>query len=490
MSTNLSENLITTDSGIPISPITHAHSVVVNEDTRLDDYLKGLSTVDKLSPTSKNPVQNKVIYETFKELKDKVLNEDGGGSEGKVWGITSDGVGWVTVKGGSSGGGSTSGSDSDSENLVNGLAYEYTNVTSEKVIAGGGDLFERQNQDFTILVKLKPNGGNYQTNFFGLPSNGNSVYFCWNWNGDVYAKWHDFGYRELKITPPNLSKEMILYAYLVKRDNTYTLYADGVTDIGSIQGTLDESFANQDISVNSNNKNIDRVLIYNRALSNSELMAALTVLEDNTNIGGGSSGGGGASGGASSSYSFMETIGDSLTFGGWGNTTSKLLQVNYTNRAKSGAHLIGATENDGYMVYQSTLVSEKCDLCCIMGGTNDSIDINAEKIGELGTKDKTTYLGCYQTIIENLYAKNKNMRIFILTPPRRYDSVNSDYLKTLNGKCKELGQYYGIPVIDVYNELGLNTITKDVLLNSDGLHFSTDGNTRMGSYVANQILSY
>ena len=283
---------------------------------------------------------------------------------------------------------------------------------------------------------------------------------------------------------------MTLYAYFKKSGNSYTLYANGETNSGNISGTLDESFAGTDITINGNNKNIDRILIYNRALTNTELKQALNVLENNSNINSDNSNNGGSTSGGTSSYSFMETIGDSLTFGGWGNTTSKILQTNYTNRAKNGAHLIGPTENDGYMVYQSTLVSEKCDLCCIMGGTNDSTDIVAGKIGELGTKDKTTYLGCYQTIIENLYEKNPKMAIFILTPPRRFDSTNAEYLKTLNDECKKLGEYYGIPVIDVYNNLGLNTITKSVLLNSDGLHFSGDGKIKLGTFVANQIVSY
>ena len=484
MSTNLNEKVLTTDSGLPISPITHAHSVVVNEEKRLDEFLQGIGTTDKeLSETSTNPVENKAVYKEIKNIKNKILNENEEGTAGKVWGITSDGTpSWVSVSGGS-----TSGGTSSSDSLVNGLSYEYTNVTTSKIIEGAGDLFDKQSQDFTILVKTKKenDGSNYQTNFLSQPSNGNSVMFFWNWNGDVYAKWHDSGYRELRITPPNLSNDMTLYAYFKKSGNSYTLYADGETVNGSINGTLDESFAGTDITINGNGKKIDKILIYNRALTDTELKQALNILENNSNI----SSGGSTSGGTSS-YSFMETIGDSLTFGGWGSTTSKILQTSYTNRAKSGAHLIGATENDGYMVYQSTLVSEKCDLCCIMGGTNDSTDIVAGKIGELGTKDKTTYLGCYQTIVENLYQKNPKMAIFILTPPRRFDSVNAEYLKTLNDECKKLGEYYGIPVIDVYNNLGLNTITKSVLLNSDGLHFSSDGNIKLGTFVANQIVSY
>lgn len=483
MSTNLNEKVLTTDSGLPISPITHAHSVVVNEDKRLDDFLQGIGTTDKeLSETSTNPVENKVVYKEIKNIKDKILNENEEGTAGKVWGIASDGTpSWVSISGNSS-----------SDSLVNGLSYEYTNITTSKIIAGAGDLFDKQDQDFTILAKIKKtnDGSNYAVNILSQPSDSNSVSFFWNWDGVVYGKWKDSGYGELRITPPNLSNDMTLYAYFKKSGNSYTLYADGETNSGNISGTLDESFAGTDITINGNNKNIDRILIYNRALTNTELKQALNVLENNSNINSDNSNNGGSTSGGTSSYSFMETIGDSLTFGGWGNTTSKILQTNYTNRAKNGAHLIGPTENDGYMVYQSTLVSEKCDLCCIMGGTNDSTDIVAGKIGELGTKDKTTYLGCYQTIIENLYEKNPKMAIFILTPPRRFDSTNAEYLKTLNDECKKLGEYYGIPVIDVYNNLGLNTITKSVLLNSDGLHFSGDGKIKLGTFVANQIVSY
>lgn len=145
MSTNLNEKVLTTDSGLPISPITHAHSVVVNEEKRLDEFLQGIGTTDKeLSETSTNPVENKAVYKEIKNIKNKILNENKEGTAGKVWGITSDGTpSWVSISG------------SSSDSLVNGLSYEYTNITTSKIIAGAGDLFDKQDQDFTILAKIK-----------------------------------------------------------------------------------------------------------------------------------------------------------------------------------------------------------------------------------------------------------------------------------------------------------------------------------------------
>lgn len=190
-------------------------------------------------------------------------------------------------------------------------------------------------------------------------------------------------------------------------------------------------------------------------------------------------------------YSFLEAIGDSLTYGsGYPAKVAKILQItNVTSHAVNGAQLIGTGDNN--MIAQASRVSDTCDLCCIMGGTNDSANVKAGKLGEIGTKDNTTYLGSYQTIIESLLAKNPKMRIILLKPPRRYDMDDITYLETIGECIDKLHKHYGFPVIDVFNDLGMNEFNwSSFLLESDKLHFSGNGANMLSVFVAHQILAY
>lgn len=187
-------------------------------------------------------------------------------------------------------------------------------------------------------------------------------------------------------------------------------------------------------------------------------------------------------------YSFYEAIGDSLTFNSWPGGVAKALQItNVVNHAVNGAHIIGTTS--GGMIEQANAVSETCELCTIMGGTNDGAAIRAGNIGEIGTKDTTTYLGSYQTIIETLLAKNPKMRIFMLKPPRCYDRDDMSQFETISDCIDQLHEYYGIPVIDVYNDLGMNEFNYSAYLNDDKLHFNSDGVSALVTLVAHSIAS-
>lgn len=204
------------------------------------------------------------------------------------------------------------------------------------------------------------------------------------------------------------------------------------------------------------------------------------------NVEGGSSGG---TYGGYQPYSYFEAIGDSLTYGsGYPEKVANIFQItNVVNHAVNGATLIG--EGDNNMIGQSQDISETCELCTIMGGTNDSANILANNIGAIGTKDNTTFLGSYQTIIENLLSKNPKMRIILMKPPRRYDMDDISYLETIGECIDQLHEYYGLPVIDVYNELGMNEFNYSSFLNDDNLHFSTDGANLLTTLVAHGVMA-
>lgn len=186
-------------------------------------------------------------------------------------------------------------------------------------------------------------------------------------------------------------------------------------------------------------------------------------------------------------YSYFEAIGDSLTYGsGYPSKVANVLQItNVLNHAVNGATIIGDGENN--MISQSNAVAETCELCTIMGGTNDSSKVSSGNIGAIGTKDTSTFLGSYQTIIENLLSKNPKMRIMIMKPPRRYDIEDISYLKTISDCIDQLHEHYGIPIIDVFNNLGMNEFNYSSYLNDDKLHFNTDGANALSTLVAHSV---
>lgn len=200
------------------------------------------------------------------------------------------------------------------------------------------------------------------------------------------------------------------------------------------------------------------------------------------------SGSSGGSYGGYQPYSYYEAIGDSLTYGsGYPQKVAKILQIpNVVSHAVNGSHIIGTSV--GGMIEQSQAVSSTCELCTIMGGTNDCSDITSGKVGTIGIKDTTTYLGSYQTIIENLLAKNPKMRIILMKPPRCYDRELTPF-ETINDCIDQLHEYYGLPIIDVYNDLGMNEINYLSYLNEDKLHFNTDGANALTTLVAHSITS-
>ena len=201
-------------------------------------------------------------------------------------------------------------------------------------------------------------------------------------------------------------------------------------------------------------------------------------------VGGGGTGGG--SYGGYQPYSFYEAIGDSLTYSGYPQKVGTILQIpNVINHSVNGAQIIG----DGQMIKQANDVAESCDLCTIMGGTNDSIKINSGNIGTIGTKDLTTFLGSYQSIIETLYEKNSKMRIFLLYPPRRFDTDDFSYLEIIKDCINKLHEFYSIPIINIPDNLGVNEITCTTYVNADKLHFSQDGVSAMATYVSHQIMA-
>lgn len=191
-------------------------------------------------------------------------------------------------------------------------------------------------------------------------------------------------------------------------------------------------------------------------------------------------------------------MGDSITKGVNGsrdtylvdNPFPKVIEKNYgcvcNNYGVSGSSLGGdgttiseITQKEiGFMPMNDRIknMDKNVDYNVIMGGTNDKVIENAVPLGVISDTNVTTFYGSLKNICEYLcvnYASTKNV---LITPPQNtnqniqnaFGNTLEDYVKAI----KEVGSMYGIPVLDLYSNIGGSpVITEWKNANMpDGLH--------------------
>ncbi|GAA4828140.1 hypothetical protein GCM10023310_01080 [Paenibacillus vulneris] len=185
-------------------------------------------------------------------------------------------------------------------------------------------------------------------------------------------------------------------------------------------------------------------------------------------------------------------IGDSITFGGGQAFVTEVFPVPVvTNLAVNGKRMSGGSG----MWKDKDIVTATTELCTIMGGTNDEGGkVAMGAIQPVGSAfDTNTYVGAYQVLIEGLLAKNPKMIIILITPSRAWTDNTGETERTgmqdYADMVKEIGKFYCLPVVDLYNEMGLNRLTQSTYL-SDGLHPNDAGKRRISSLVIGAIRRY
>lgn len=188
-------------------------------------------------------------------------------------------------------------------------------------------------------------------------------------------------------------------------------------------------------------------------------------------------------------------VGDSITFDGAFDYILDEFNIPIvTTTAVSGKHMAGS----GGMWADVSSIPTTTDLITIMGGTNDqsSWDANASFKGSLqpvgSTFDTNTYIGAYQTLIEGILNANPRATIILATPPRAWTdgtgTTERTSLKDIGSTVKDIGAFYSLPVIDTYNNAGINKITmKNPNVSTDGLHPQIWWKRRLSALMAGAI---
>lgn len=155
------------------------------------------------------------------------------------------------------------------------------------------------------------------------------------------------------------------------------------------------------------------------------------------------------------------------------------------NKGISGASM---AKNADYPNTESILLDnhwediELADTITILAGTNDfTLNVPVGELKENGY-DETTYLGAYQTLIENIQQTNPEAEIYLVTPLQRNNAGYDIHTKNpaghqlvdyVNG-VKEVGEFYQLPVIDLYHNSQITMETLDEYT-VDGLHPNNKG---------------
>lgn len=161
----------------------------------------------------------------------------------------------------------------------------------------------------------------------------------------------------------------------------------------------------------------------------------------------------------------------------------------------------GYASGSSYCVVEKvpSLSSTKPDIVTICLGTND-YGANCP-LGELNdglySSSNYSFYGCYQRIIELLFAKYDKVPILLITPFQRNggntkNSTNHN-LKDYVDAIKTIGSYYSIPVCDVYSYGGvpIGTMTDTGSLGyyytEDGLHLNSIAGGIVGLKIAEDM---
>lgn len=190
--------------------------------------------------------------------------------------------------------------------------------------------------------------------------------------------------------------------------------------------------------------------------------------------------------------------GDSITYGyanaqrSYANYTAEAMGCSISNTAIGGSTLAvkssAPTDRDP-LIDRLTSLDNTADALVINIGSNDW-HYSWTPMGDMSSSDKYTFYGALKLLCEDVLDRFKGKPIVLCTPIKRvqgdglsYDEQNT-YGKTLKDYCdaiKEVAEFYGIPVLDLYGECLINPLIAGhktaYFAGADGVHPNAAGHT-------------
>lgn len=194
----------------------------------------------------------------------------------------------------------------------------------------------------------------------------------------------------------------------------------------------------------------------------------------------------------------INALGDSIVFGEEASSQEKVFITLLGN-------MVGASKINNYGLPGSTLagphpnrlldrystMEPNADVVIVMGGTNDyGYDV---ELGNFGDATDQTFYGGVNLLMVGLHEMYPNARIIYLTPMKRYAYLrrnkNGNQLIDYVNAVLQVGEYYGVEVIDMYSPESLFFLGKNRNLMEDGLHPNDQGNEIMANYLFDVLVN-
>ncbi len=211
-------------------------------------------------------------------------------------------------------------------------------------------------------------------------------------------------------------------------------------------------------------------------------------------------------------------IGDSITYGThnaggltpWLARVATMFNMTFVNYGIGGSELAKNKADGSYnpMCIRYAEMDADADLIIVAGGTNDWGHIAGNTVaedteyqmGEFGDTEITTFYGALDTMCKGLLEKYVGKTIFFMTPIKRYSALSTPYytennrghtLEDYANAIKKVCGFYGIPVLDMFNECSLNPIIDAISTAyiEDGTHPNSKGHMIMARQIAGFISS-
>lgn len=157
----------------------------------------------------------------------------------------------------------------------------------------------------------------------------------------------------------------------------------------------------------------------------------------------------------------------------------------------------GATSQTWWNSYKSLYPepNDNTDIVLIMFGTNGGLDPDTISTDVEQYNNYADYadsgVGNMCKIIEWVMEKtHNNAQIILMTPPVNWtEGAEYRYTRVLNTVpvVKKIASRYSLPVIDVFNESGMNRFNGSAFRPIDGVHFNAHGYQKLGTYIASKI---
>ncbi|MBO5094309.1 MAG: hypothetical protein J6C33_08125, partial [Lachnospiraceae bacterium] len=198
----------------------------------------------------------------------------------------------------------------------------------------------------------------------------------------------------------------------------------------------------------------------------------------------------------------INALGDSITYGDKLADTS----LSFPNivSAKAGAAVLNnygwngsnvAGEHPDRLIDRYSAMERDANLILVLGGTNDYGGYNEQgtAIGKIGDMTPDTFYGSLNLLMCGLKQMYPDAEIVFMTPLRRVGYMRrnkSGYcLNEYASAIREMAAFWGIRVIDLFNEPELDFSSRQASYLVDGLHPNETGQALIGACVYRRLFT-